>query len=452
MTRFFPKVLCLIALVACDRSESPSPEQNGLLQVPQNLSFGEEGGWKTLSVRSDGRWQASTEADWLTLSPEEGYLDGEVTVTATPAAGPQRREAVIEFRSGSVSVPTSVSQQGMAFRDLGAGANCYIVPPAEGFYSFSASYKGNAADKKLEGVAEARIVWQDRSDLVKETTYDPATRRIGFSLSGSECGNAVIAAVDGEGEILWSWHLWIADFDPEKTCFEMPSAGNDSKWTFMDRNLGAVTAEAGDIGALGLLYQWGRKDPFPGVGGFDGREKTVYDGEGRPLPTPCHTAASYGTLELSVRNPSVFYKISYRTNDWTQPSDDDLWGGVSRTKTVWDPCPAGWRVPLCDTQGASPYGLLTDQNTIWSETLAGRSFEGWWLPCTGTRIYESGELSFDIGGPYGGMWIGTAGKANPDTEQFPALYGQYLFVIDGALFGTNKDARSQGMAVRCVRE
>lgn len=30
----------------------------------------------------------------------------------------------------------------------------------------------------------------------------------------------------------------------------------------MDRNLGAVSATPGDAGAIGLLYQWGRKDPF----------------------------------------------------------------------------------------------------------------------------------------------------------------------------------------------
>lgn len=32
----------------------------------------------------------------------------------------------------------------------------------------------------------------------------------------------------------------------------------------MDRNLGATTAEPNTVGALGLLYQWGRKDPFLG--------------------------------------------------------------------------------------------------------------------------------------------------------------------------------------------
>ena len=51
------------------------------------------------------------------------------------------------------------------------------------------------------------------------------------------------------------------------------------------------------------------------------------------------------------------------------------------------------------------------------------------------------------------MWIGTPGRANPDPESYPALYGQYFFLIDSdLLFGTNKASRSQGMAVRCVRE
>ena len=32
----------------------------------------------------------------------------------------------------------------------------------------------------------------------------------------------------------------------------------------MDRNLGATSATPGNVGSLGLLYQWGRKDPFLG--------------------------------------------------------------------------------------------------------------------------------------------------------------------------------------------
>ena len=46
----------------------------------------------------------------------------------------------------------------------------------------------------------------------------------------------------------------------------------------MDRNMGAISASPGNIGALGLLYQWGRKDPFLGsssTGGYVVTNSTI---------------------------------------------------------------------------------------------------------------------------------------------------------------------------------
>ena len=33
--------------------------------------------------------------------------------------------------------------------------------------------------------------------------------------TGELSGNAVIAATDADGNTLWSWHLWITDYDPD---------------------------------------------------------------------------------------------------------------------------------------------------------------------------------------------------------------------------------------------
>ena len=29
------------------------------------------------------------------------------------------------------------------------------------------------------------------------------------------------------------------------------------------------------------------------------------------------------------------------------------------------------------------------------------------------------------------MWIGTAGKASANIEEYPELYGQYMFIVNG---------------------
>ena len=70
----------------------------------------------------------------------------------------------------------------------------------------------------------------------------------------------MIAVKDASGKILWSWHIWATDFDPNAKTLKYTN-DNGSTWEFMDRNLGAANAESGSFGAFGLLYQWGRKDP-----------------------------------------------------------------------------------------------------------------------------------------------------------------------------------------------
>ena len=91
-------------------------------------------------------------------------------------------------------------------------------------------------------------------DLVKNVSY--SNGEITFRATDRK-GNAVIAAKDAAGNILWSWHIWLTD-QPVEHVYK------NNAGTVMDRNLGATSATPGDIGALGLLYQWGRKDPFLG--------------------------------------------------------------------------------------------------------------------------------------------------------------------------------------------
>ena len=56
-------------------------------------------------------------------------------------------------------------------------------------------------------------------------------------------GNAVIAAKDADGKILWSWHIWLTD-QPEEHVY------NNNAGTMMDRNLGATSATPGDVPAV----------------------------------------------------------------------------------------------------------------------------------------------------------------------------------------------------------
>jgi hypothetical protein len=187
--------------------------------------------------------------------------------------------------------------------------------------------------------------------------------------TGPTEGNIVVAA-KVNGVIVWSWHLWVTNYDPNtqyKTYtstgekrLSAPDAGTEH--IFMDRNLGALSNSHSanhDFSAFGMLYQWGRKDPLPGAW-YQSESNTppiVYTpaapgGIPMPLSSPSMTAG----IRYSIEHPGEFiYMPSSLTgfwswNDLSVESLARLWydgTDVSShvTKSVYDPCPAGWRLP-----------------------------------------------------------------------------------------------------------
>ena len=138
-------------------------------------------------------------------------------------------------------------------------ANCYIISES-GLYKFK-PVKGNS-NESVGNIASASLLWEsfgtsivpEPLDLISAFGYKGGY--IVFQTADTfKEGNAVIAAKDADGNILWSWHIWFTDQPHGQEYYN--NAG-----TMMDRNLGAISATPGDVGALGLLYQWGRKDPF----------------------------------------------------------------------------------------------------------------------------------------------------------------------------------------------
>ncbi len=161
-------------------------------------------------------------------------------------------------------------------------------------------------------------------------------------------GNAVVYITDGT-KTLWSWHIWVTNFDPVTTS----EAYNG--YTFMDRNLGAINDTPGYADALGLMYQWGRKDPFVGASSAASGTttlKALYSGgSGDGIynitgTTPANALAvpttSANNQETAIRNPGIFYYKTSDPKDWylgsSTTQNDVLWG---TTKTVYDPCPYG---------------------------------------------------------------------------------------------------------------
>ncbi len=215
-------------------------------------------------------------------------------------------------------------------------ANTYIVRPVYGEYSFDASVKGNSRES-VGQIASVEVLWETTNkvdNLKKGCVLDNVElkgNKVHFRLPFDPvAGNALVAVKDALGTILWSWHIWVVDFDPVETQQTYKSGA-----IMMDRNLGATTiipeyggAENKDYSAFGLYYQWGRKDPLPMFGSLVPENALkLYDNN---YPSEANT------IEYATKNPTVVYDDV----DWNY--DNTLW---SASKTIYDPCPYGWRVP-----------------------------------------------------------------------------------------------------------
>ncbi len=250
--------------------------------------------------------------------------------------------------------------------DMEGTANCYIAPELGQSYSFDATVMGNGRPtlniepRPLAG-ASARLIWESgtRAHAVI-ASVELVDGRIRLR-AGTQYGNALVGLYDSRGECLWSWHIWVADY--------MPDAGSQtyaSGARFMDRNLGASEAECSDSSACGLYYQWGRKDPFPYPAAFATRTApaafTYYDGYTHTSIHPEeHEAAAVMTTAWAAGHPTTFihaadYDIDQNEEDildWLHAPHHNLWGNrtlgmpMSReiNKSIYDPCPPGWRVP-----------------------------------------------------------------------------------------------------------
>ena len=243
-------------------------------------------------------------------------------------------------------------------------ANCYVIDAA-GEYAFDASVRGNGASSQgLEtpqplSPSSAKLLWQDSKSMISSVSLSGT--RVVFT-AGSKPGNAVIAVENASGEIIWSWHIW----HPEKPVSGLTTSKG---YTLMNMNLGAISSELG-LSAYGLLYQWGRKDPFPGSpiasgGTIQTKSAPVYDIDGNETQILASSMfESYSNnLAYAIAHPNTCLSCSpTKTGDWllSDESSPALWGNPegglnvdgkyinNGGKSIYDPCPAGWRVPPAD--------------------------------------------------------------------------------------------------------
>ena len=348
-----------------------------------------------------------------------GVGSGTAFLTMTTISGFSQTVTVVCNPVDSVT-PTDLSVKGTA--------NCYLVSSA-GDYKFPA-VRGNT-DNAVDDIKGVEVLWEsfgtdvapNEGDLIASVSYKNGWVHFSTTADFND-GNAVIAVRNSEGTILWSWHIWLSS-EGRKEQIYFNDAG-----TMMDRNLGALSAIPGEASSNGLMYQWGRKDPFLGASSVSSNTQA--------LSTGTWTKSSEGSIALAQENPMTFYRSS------SLPIGS--WGSK---KTAYDPCPAGWRVPDGDSEGVWAKASGKSEKFDLTSESYGPNFSGIfgadtdiWYPLSGHLDFDSFTLTY-VGSLFDCWSVSlSANGLNASSFYFydghvsPAIYGNSMY----------------GRTVRCLQE
>jgi len=367
------------------------------------------------------------------------------TLTALASGVNYTINATVKANTFTVSL---ASIGGSGKTSLGAEpANCYIIAPGSSI-TIPVSFRGNgeATSAALASLSttiaptSVGLLWQTSAGLI--SSIGSVSNGCVTITTGSTSGNAVIAAYDTDGTtILWSWHIWVTSYDPTSNAITYTtSAPARVSYTVMDRNLGALGITYVRDNNM-LHYQFGRKDPFPASGSVSSYQ--VYDASG----TAIYNALVSGTVTMaaSVLAPQSFY-YNGGNLDWCSAPSNYWWMGVNGTtttpgvKTIYDPCPAGWRVPAYRNGYSAWYNVTSGSYASNAMTLIMPSGQSVLYPAAGCRYGNSG--AFGYVGSGGGYW-----SASPGIS-----LGCSLYFNSGSVYPSNENYRANGFPVRCVQE
>lgn len=239
---------------------------------------------------------------------------------------------------------------------------------------------------------DATLVWSDGFYMFKDVDLSADKKYLIFTIDQDyiQQANAVVAVRDAGSNIMWSWHIWVTERDINQT-HKVDDWSNGATYDMMSSNLGWVdgkqvyydprefkftfkqkktgeekTMTVTQVGetfdykdAGSTYYQWGRKDPIVAL---KNRDKTGVN-DYRRLDTPTddylYKTNDKGlvTCAEGIRHPNVYYVRSTHPTAWLTDAayspklwnvygtEDDKWVESSR-KTVYDPSPKGFKVPV----------------------------------------------------------------------------------------------------------
>ncbi len=380
------------------------------LTVNQSL-FAFEGVTTTvgeLVINTDGTgWELVTDdlPEWLHVTDASEHTNVDDVVTIEPDANITNdglRNASFYIKCGKVMKKINVVQ------DYTETGNTMLVTQA-GTYDMKIDIRGNGVTTAwtnedgsskedidfglgadIEDVAYVDIIWETADGFVtiddkyaisesgsisynvNNVSLDQFGDWTGYVFDPGNGANALLGVFSEDGELLWTYHIWACgDYAASGVLTETWLVGRTggSTYTFMDRNLGAYSNLPGSK-SFGLLYQWGRKDPFIGAYRENNEQDyhTVrkqytrhYTINGTTYLWEDFDDAEYGSNATEearlekylIQHPTSLMQYGLLSSIHNNDEAHGLWGTTSYgydtsetgNKTMYDPCPAGYRVP-----------------------------------------------------------------------------------------------------------
>ena len=354
---------------------------------------------------------------------------------------------------------------------------------------------------------DACLVWSDGYYMFENVHLSDDKKWLVFSINADymQQANAVLAVRDSQGKIMWSWHIWVTERTLQKVHqVQDYDSGQLNAYGLMQCNLGWVDAKwvyynsrnldfdftqntSGNVQSLKVIqegaafdykdvgstyYQWGRKDPLVALQNWDtyGYEDYRVHQTSDTKYVYRHSNGKNTTIGGAIQHPNVYFTRSTDINpetgkpyaaNWLRHNVPTLWnadqGNQSSTnsvKTIYDPSPRGYKVPVprafavfvdgCTGDGSKPElrGTLNGEqsseapfNTYYVWT--GKDGTGEHIPMTGTGqradvanlpVYKEGDNLAEIGG----LW---------------SLYGVYYWSCI-----QNNETSGYTLVIRCDRD
>ena len=332
---------------------------------------------------------------------------------------------------------------------------------------------------------QASIVWMDQQALVEglSVTNNGDKSFVNFHVSAANIknGNAVIAVKSADGTIMWSWHLWFDHSDAlstiactnhegdnfkvtknilgytiykwKSTSYESPrvarmkieqEVGNGAKKSAYITITQSPYAEKEYSTAL---YQFGRKDAFPGT-------NTLYES------TFVENGGDNISIVNAIQNPGTFYTdgntwgTEYRYfNLWSMQTTSQTDASKTLVKTVYDPCPVGFSMPPVKTfSGVTTTGTTNTNNK--DINALGDWDQGWhfyakdssspstiYYPAIGSRTAKEGKLYGVKDRGY--YWVGVPSSTSA---------GNNLDIRNTIVIPANNLNRAVGCSIRPVAQ